>query len=140
MHVGDVQVVLIMKLDFDSDSSVPLIRSYGAGVIAVGDRTLDRPFVIVGSSIDLELLPDRPADLTADHLRRLADLGADILIIGTGSRQMFLRAELTAPLLEKGIGLESMDTAAACRCYNVLVAENRAVAAAFYMMDSEAGR
>lgn len=129
-----------MKLDFDSDPSSLLIRAYAAGQIAVADRILTRPFVIVGNTIDVDLLPAHPEDLAADHLRKLAELGVDIVIIGTGSRQIFLRAALTLPLLERGIGLESMDTPAACRCYNVLVAENRSVAAALYMMGPEARR
>jgi len=52
------------------------------------------------------------------------------VLLGTGRRLRFPAAELSAPLVQAGIGLEVMDLRAACRTYNVLVAENRRVAAA----------
>jgi uncharacterized protein len=54
----------------------------------------------------------------------------EIVLLGTGSAQRFLRPAVTAPLHDANVGLEVMDTRAACRTYNILVAEGRVVTAA----------
>ena len=84
------------------------------------------------------VLPDRvenwPAAsfdaLTADDFSFLKALNAEIVLLGTGARQRFPHPRLTAALAQAGIGLEVMDVQAACRTYNILVAEERKVAAA----------
>jgi uncharacterized protein len=68
--------------------------------------------------------------LTAEHLSALAGFRGDVLVLGTGARQRFPSPQLLRPLVEAGIGIEIMDTPAACRTYNILVGEGRAVAAA----------
>lgn len=70
------------------------------------------------------------AELDQDTLARLAELACDVLLLGTGSRQRFPSPLLLRPLIEAGRNLEVMDTPAACRTYNILVAEGRTVAAA----------
>ena len=64
------------------------------------------------------------------HFEALAALAPEIVLLGTGARLRFPDAALTAPLVDAGIGLEVMDLRAACRTYNVLIAESRRVAAA----------
>ena len=75
-----------------------------------------------------------PADaftaLTEAHFEALAALAPELVIFGSGSRIRFVRPALLRPLTERRIGVETMDTAAACRTYNVLLAEGRRVAAA----------
>lgn len=68
--------------------------------------------------------------LKPDHFARLADLGPELVIFGSGSRLRFPPAALLRPLIERRIGVESMDTAAACRTYNILAGEGRSVVAA----------
>jgi len=68
--------------------------------------------------------------LEAIHLAPLAVLGCDVLLLGTGTRQHFPSTTLLRPLIEAGRPIEIMDTQAACRTYNILVAEGRLVAAA----------
>jgi uncharacterized protein len=68
--------------------------------------------------------------LTQAHFEAIAALAPELVLLGTGRRLRFPAAELSAPLVQAGIGLEVMDLRAACRTYNVLVAENRRVAAA----------
>jgi len=64
------------------------------------------------------------------HFEALAALAPEIVLLGTGRRLRFPEAALTAPLVDARIGLEVMDLRAACRTYNVLIAEDRRVAAA----------
>jgi len=84
------------------------------------------------------VLPDRIEEwpvaafdrLTAEDFLFLRQLQVEIVLLGTGSRQRFPHPRLTAALAQAGIGLEVMDVQAACRTYNILVAEERKVAAA----------
>ncbi len=68
--------------------------------------------------------------LGAAHFERLAALAPELVIFGSGARLRFPPAALLRPLIDACIGVETMDTAAACRTYNVLVAEGRSVVAA----------
>jgi uncharacterized protein len=68
--------------------------------------------------------------LSERHFAALADLAPELVIFGTGARLRFPAPALLRPLIERGIGVETMDTAAACRTYNVLLGEGRAVVAA----------
>jgi len=68
--------------------------------------------------------------LAQAHFEAIAVLAPDLVLLGTGPRLRFPAVALTAPLVQAGIGLEVMDLRAACRTYNVLVAEDRRVAAA----------
>jgi uncharacterized protein len=68
--------------------------------------------------------------LSTEHFEALAALAPELVIVGTGSRLRFPKPALLRPLMTRRIGFETMDTAAACRTYNVLIAEGRSVAAA----------
>ena len=68
--------------------------------------------------------------LTADHFERIAALRPELVIFGSGPRIRFPAPALLRPLIDARIGVETMDTAAACRTYNVLLAEGRSVVAA----------
>jgi uncharacterized protein len=68
--------------------------------------------------------------LTAEHFARIAALAPELVIFGSGPRIRFPAPVLLRPLIDARIGVETMDTAAACRTYNVLFAEGRPVVAA----------
>jgi uncharacterized protein len=121
-----------VKLHASGPSGVNTITGYGEGYVAVnGERRASNVVV----------LPDRVQEwsvsgfdhLTADDFLFLRDLKVEIVLLGTGSRQRFPHPRLTAALAQAGIGLEVMDVPAACRTYNILVAEERKVAAALLL-------
>jgi uncharacterized protein len=68
--------------------------------------------------------------LTVEHFARIAALAPELVLFGSGLRLRFPAPALLRPLIDAGIGVETMDTAAACRTYNVLLAEGRSVVAA----------
>ncbi|MGZ5891123.1 MAG: Mth938-like domain-containing protein [Caldimonas sp.] len=68
--------------------------------------------------------------LKAEHFARIAALAPELVLFGSGRRLRFPPAALLRPLIDARIGIETMDTAAACRTYNVLLAEGRSVVAA----------
>jgi len=64
-------------------------------------------------------------ELDQERIKQLEEFPADVIIIGTGSKQIFPDIALLAPFYQQGIGVEIMDSYAACRTFNVLAAENR---------------
>lgn len=68
--------------------------------------------------------------LTTGHFEQINAITPDVVILGTGARQRFIHPRLTASLTARRIGVECMDNQAACRTYNILMAEGRKVALA----------
>ncbi|MDG1287073.1 MAG: Mth938-like domain-containing protein [Rickettsiales bacterium] len=106
------------------------ITAYGAGVIKVNQESFDTPLII---HPDRVVVWDNPAidEAGIDALlgQQLGSL--EILLIGAGEQSEFLPPALRMKIREAtGAGVEVMDTGAACRTYNVLLAEGRLVAAA----------
>ena len=121
-----------MKLQPDR-SDVQSIGGHGPGWIAVGAERISSS-VIVGSRGELQPWPgERFEDLGPQHFEQIAQLKPEVVIFGSGSRIRFPRPAWLRPLLDLGIGVETMDTAAACRTYNVLAQEGRHVAAALLL-------
>lgn len=119
-----------LKLHVDPHSVQHVVTSYSAGRVAVNGRVLMRSLLLLPDRIDESWGPETFAALAPGHLEQLARLPCDVLLLGTGVRQRFPAAAMLRPLIEAGRGFEVMDTPAACRTYNILVAEGRAVAAA----------
>jgi len=118
-----------VKLHASGASGVNTITGYGEGYVMVNGQRRDSSVVV---------LPDRIEQwevkgfdqLRSEDFAFLKNLQAEIVLLGTGPRQRFPHPRLTAALSQAGIGLEVMDVQAACRTYNILVAEERKVAAA----------
>jgi uncharacterized protein len=73
------------------------------------------------------------AELTPEHFSRLIELKPELVVFGSGEKIRFVSPALYRALYENGIGMETMDTAAACRTYNVLATEGRKVLGAFLL-------
>jgi uncharacterized protein len=118
-----------VKLHASSASAANTITAYGEDYVMVNGARRDSSTVITAEAVKPWSAPSFEA-LTAEHFDELTDLGVDIVLLGTGRRQRFPHPRLTASLGAKRIGLEVMDLKAACRTYNILVAEERKVALA----------
>ena len=118
-----------MKLHASVPSGANTITSYGDDYVAVNGARRDRNVIVTAAEVRAWSVVDF-AHLTVENFSELAALGVEIVLLGTGSRQRFPHPRLTAPLGRARIGLEVMDTKAACRTYNILVAEERRVALA----------
>ena len=70
------------------------------------------------------------SELSPAHFARLADLSVELVIFGSGAQLRFIQPAWASPLMLRGIGMETMDTFAACRTFNILAGEGRKVAAA----------
>ena len=124
-----------MHIQLETGGQSNLIRAYVAGQITVNQDSYTRSLVVLPGQILADWSPQTFEELTAAHLAALVPLRPELVILGTGLRQRFPRAELLAPLAEAGIGWEIMDTGAACRTYNILMGEGRHVAAALMMIE-----
>ncbi len=108
-----------------------VIESYGDGRFRVSGVPLEGSLLVLPTATFPWPVVD-PAGITLDSLSPLlgADPPVEILLVGTGKRLVPLPPMLKAQLRERGIGADPMDTGAACRTYNVLMAEGRRVATA----------
>jgi uncharacterized protein len=75
--------------------------------------------------------------LAAEHFMAILSLQPALVIFGSGARLQFVKPALYSSLIQRGIGIETMDTPAACRTYNVLAAEGRAVVAALIAVPAD---
>lgn len=124
-----------MKLSLDThDGASNTIRGYAHGRIQVNAATYNQSLIVTPGQIVADWPPQSLDELTSDHLTQVAALGPEIVLLGTGEVQRFPHPALLASLMRARIGVEVMDTPAACRTYNIIMAEGRAVAAALFMI------
>lgn len=119
-----------MKLQSAAPTSLLAITAYDATGISVGGRKLSRSFILTPQRLIEDWPPVSPDALCAADLEILMVLEHPIVLLGTGLRQRFPASLLLQPLIERRIGVEVMDSFAACRTYNILIAEGREVVAA----------
>lgn len=119
-----------MKLHASVTAGLMRITAYDAGFIAVNGRPLTRSFILTPRRLIEDWAPANFEALAEGDFSVIAELGFPIVLLGTGARQRFPAPALLRPLIERRIGAEVMDSHAACRTFNILMAEGRDVAAA----------
>ena len=118
-----------MKFHITAPTALNAFSAYGEDFVRVGEQRYERNLIVTPERV----LPWEAASFEAlveADFAPLLDLGIDILLLGTGPKQRFPHPRLTRALAAKRIGVEAMDLQAACRTYNILVVEERRVAAA----------
>lgn len=120
-----------MELTRQTPAGRELIQSYAGGKFRVSD-TIYQGSVIVTPKATFAWPVTAFADITLDSFALLltGDIKVDVCLLGCGARMQRLPVDVRAALKEKGLIVEPMDTGAASRTYNMLIAENRMVAAA----------
>ena len=126
-----------MRIDLETGEQSNLIRTYAPGRIAVHDTVYHASLIVLPQRLVTDWPPQSFEALTVEHMQILADLGSEVILLGTGRRLRFPPAALLAPFGAAGIGIEVMDTGAACRTYNILMGEGRNVAAALMMIETD---
>lgn len=119
-----------MPLELDENRAIYQIRSFKPGCIRINDKILYQSVIVAPNQLIENWQPQLFTELTADTLAVILTLQPNVLLIGTGTTLEYLPAEVYGNLINHGIGVEVMDTGAACRTYNALSAENRNVVAA----------
>lgn len=123
----------VVPMKFEPDLSLGnrnRITSYGPGHVIVGGLRHEQNVIVMAERIITGWGPASAGEFSIDHMEFLAQLAPEIVLVGTGSRLLFPQREIVESLPRRGIGLEFMDTGAACRAYNYLLGEDRRVVAA----------
>ncbi|MBK1703679.1 Mth938-like domain-containing protein [Halochromatium glycolicum] len=115
--------------EFETDAG-PLIEAYEPGRVRIEGQHYNGTVAVTAGRIMADWGPADLDELAPAHLEAIAELAPQIVVLGTGARQRFPDPAVYAVLLERGIGIEIMDTGAACRTYNILAGEGRRVVAA----------
>jgi uncharacterized protein len=118
-----------VKLHVSGPGTRNAITGYGEGYVLVNGQRHESSLIVTPDQV-VPWDVSEFARITLQDFEKLKALQPEILLLGTGPTQRFPHPRLTAPLAEAGIGVEVMDLKAACRTYNILVAEERKVAAA----------
>jgi uncharacterized protein len=118
-----------MKLQPDK-FDVQAITGYGPGWVGVNGEKIKHSVIVASTGERIEWNASRFEDLGPAHFAQLAALDIEVALFGSGARIRFPTPAWLKPLIDRHIGLETMDTPAACRTYNILAQEGRRVAVA----------
>jgi uncharacterized protein len=121
----------VMQLSRDS-SAVNFIRAWEPGRVRVADRWVAGNVIVANDAIIESWTPNVAAELTIVDLEPALALQPTIIVLGTGTQQLLPDVELMAAVAARSVGLEIMNTPAACRTFNVLLQEQRRVVAALF--------
>ena len=122
-----------MKIEREQAEGRNMFTGYGEGYVAVNGTRYTSSLVVSATRVVSDWPAPSVSELQADHLAAILELEPEVLLLGTGARFAFPAGALLAPLQQAGIGVEVMDTPAACRTYNILLAEGRDVVAALIL-------
>lgn len=122
-----------MKLHISRSGNSNVITGYGDGYVEVNKQRYERSLVVLPDRIWTDWGATTFEALVAADLEMLTTLGREVILLGTGNLLRFPTHHVMRPLIDARIGMEVMDVPAACRTYNILVAEERKVAAALLL-------
>jgi uncharacterized protein len=127
------RIVLVMKLTLESSARVNVVRAYSPSELHIGEHIVHGRCIVTASELITQWEPATYAELDPVHLETILALAPDVVLLGTGPAQRFPSAAIRKVFAERGVGLEVMDLGAACRTFNILVQEERRVAAALFL-------
>ncbi|VTU31252.1 Mth938-like domain-containing protein [Variovorax sp. RA8] len=127
-----------MKLQPDK-SDAQTLTAHGPGWVAVNNERIENSVVVGSRGERFAWDCSRFEELGAEHFAQLASLDAELVIFGSGARIRFPQPAWIQPLMARRTGVETMDTGAACRTYNILAGEGRHVVAALLVERPEDG-
>jgi len=114
-----------MKLHTSSTEKYQTVTGYDHTGVEINAQRFDYSVLVMPEVAPRPWNVTRFEDLTAAHFEQIAADKPDVVILGTGERQRFVHPRLVASLSGQRIGVESMDSHAACRTYNILMGEGR---------------
>lgn len=109
------------------------VRKADAGMVVVVDRVFTKSLLLSATQASEDFAPRRVDELDATAISSILALEPEVVLLGTGGRAIFPPAAILAEFLKRGVGLETMDNAAAARTFNVLVGEGRRAVAVFLL-------
>ena len=122
-----------MQLTEHHNENQFFVRRADAKSVTVIDRTLDTSFIVATNQIIEDFPYSQSKSLDDSAIEKILALKPEVVLLGTGSRADFPSQRVMAEFLKRGVGLETMDNAAAARTFNVLVGEGRQAIAVFLL-------
>lgn len=119
-----------LKLHQDSSGALNTVTGYGAGYVEINLQRHAGSILVMPEAPVIAWPVTSFETLGAEHFAMLIEMRPEVVVFGSGERLRFPHPRLTAALAAQRIGVETMDFKAACRTYNILMAEGRKVAAA----------
>ena len=122
-----------MKFTLDARTGVNLIRAYSERELVIGERIVVGSCIVTADTLITDWQATAPDELDLVRLEPLLALAPQIVLLGAPAELSAAPASLRAALAQQGIALEVMELGAACRTFNILVQEERRVAAALFL-------
>ena len=122
-----------MKLHLTTAENNYLITGYDKNFIEVNKQRYQQSLIVIPSQLNSDWKIQDFASLTQKDFESIAEFNIEVVLLGTGQKHQFLHPKIYQALTQKGIPLECMTTAAACRTYNILMSEGRNVLAALIL-------
>ena len=122
-----------MKIERETAEGRNLFTGYGEGWVEVNRKRHEASLVVSGDRLVTDWPLESIDDIAADHIAAILELKPEIVLLGTGAAFAFPDRARLAALYAARVGVEVMDTPAACRTYNILLGEGRAVVAALVL-------
>lgn len=124
-----------MKFAEDDPSEGYFITAYSEISIDINGRKFSSSLIVAPDTVDADWPPTSTDTLQSEHFKHIIDLKPELVLLGTGNKLTFPAIETYAELIKLGVGVEVMDTGAACRTYNILMGEGRRVIAGLILPD-----
>ena len=121
-----------MQLELEKGTG-NVIVSFSQRVVRINNEEIKSNVIISATNIIEDWIAPPVDKLRIADFESILDLGPEVILLGTGDTQVFPPAQLMTDIMRRGVGLEIMNTGAACRTYNVLMAEQRRVVAALML-------
>ena len=118
-----------MKFAQDNQDEGFVITAYGENSISINGKSFKQSLIITRTKLNENWELSAIELLQADHINQILAFKPELIIIGTGDKLIFPAVEVYSGIIEHGIGVDFMDTRAACRTYNILMSEGRHIVA-----------
>ncbi len=122
-----------MKFTLENSAALNAVTARAPGEVRIGTRLFRNSVVVSPTVIVEDWQVNDAAQLVEGDIETILGLGPEIVLLGTGERQVFPAPRVHAAIAARGVGFEVMDNGAACRTYNVLLAEGRNVVLALIL-------
>ena len=118
-----------MKFAQESQDEGYIITAYGDNSVSVNGKAFEQSLILANTEFSENWGITAIEQLTSDHIEQVLSFEPELILIGTGNKLVFPPVEIYSAIIKRGIGVDFMDTHAACRTYNILMSEGRGVVA-----------
>ena len=129
----------MIELQLENHPSGYCVGSFVDNVILIGKVRYTSSLIVTPKQVVRDWPPQHPDQLTIDDFRMILDLEPELILVGTGNVLRFPDSVLLKGVIRAGIGIDFMDSSAACRTYNILATEGRHVVAGIIIDRSTSG-